>query len=91
MGARLYADFIAARLPAPRLVAPAWVFGSGETENFDLMLDSARSGIQAQVPEAQREAVVAQVEDMARRMREDAAEKKATMMMMITVGAWCRR
>lgn len=91
MGASLYSDFVAAGLPAPKLVGVPQLWGGGQgSEFFDLMLDSARSGIRATVPEAQQDAVLAQVEALSHRMRKEAAEKRATVMMMITVGARCR-
>jgi SAM-dependent methyltransferase len=91
MGARLYGDFIAAGLPEPQIVAePSMGFG-GKAPFFDLMLDSARSGIRASVPEAQRDGVIAQVEALAQKMREEAEAKKATMMLMINGAASSRK
>jgi hypothetical protein len=92
MGARLYGDFLAAGLPEPQIVSePSLGFG-GNAPFFDLMLDSARSGIRAMMPdEAQREAVIAQVEDLAKNMREEAEAKKATMLLMINFAAWSRK
>jgi SAM-dependent methyltransferase len=92
MGARLYGDFIAAGLPAPEVVSePSLGFG-GNAPFFDLLLDSARSGIRAMMPdETQRKAVIAQLEALAVRMREEAEAKKATMLLMINVAAWSRK
>ena len=91
MGARLYADFIAAGLPAPKLHTPASVSVGGDNEFFELLLESARSGIRATVPEAQRDAVLAQVEGMGKAMRDEAASKRATILLMVMIGAWSRK
>lgn len=91
MGARLYADFIEAGLPAPQLHSKAALTAGDDREFFDLLLESARSGIHASVPEAQRDAVLAQVEGIGKAMREEAASKRATILLMINVGAWSRK
>ena len=92
MGARLYPDFVAAGLPAPKVLSePSMGFG-GNAPFFDLMLDSARSGIRAMVAdETQRQAVIGQVEALHQKMREEAEAKHATMMMMINMAAWSRK
>ena len=88
MGARLYSDFIAAGLPAPQLYGFADLGAGANASVFDRMLDGARSGIRAQVPEAQRETALAQVEALGRAMREETATKNATVLEKIMVGAW---
>lgn len=92
MGARLYSDFIAAGLPAPEVISePSLGFGAS-APFFDLMLDSARSGIRAMIPdETQRKAVIGQVEAQAQHMREEAEAKNAAMMMMINMAAWSKK
>lgn len=92
MGARLYGDFIAAGLPAPAVISEPSIGFGGNAPFFDLMLDSARSGIRAMVPDqTQRAAVIAQIEDLARKMREEAEAKHATLLMMINFAAWSRK
>ncbi len=91
MGARLYSDFIEAGLPAPQLHTAAAVSAGDDREFFSLLLESARSGIRATVPEAQRDAVLAQVEGIGKAMREEAMNKRATILLMINVGAWSRK
>ena len=91
MGARLYADFIEAGLPAPQLYTAAAMSAGDDAEFFELLIESARSGIRASVPEAQRDAVLAQVEGIGKAMREEAASKRATILLMLLVGAWSRK
>lgn len=92
MGARLYRDFLAAGLPAPAVISEPSVGFGGNAPFFDLMLDSARSGIRAMVPEAtQREATLRQVDALAQKMREEAEAKHATLLMMINFAAWSRK
>lgn len=91
MGARLYADFIEAGLPAPHLHTSASMAAGGDAEFFDLLLDSARSGIRANVPEAQRDSVLAQIEALGKAMRDESEAKRATIMLMLNVGAWSRK
>jgi ubiquinone/menaquinone biosynthesis C-methylase UbiE len=91
MGARLYSDFLEAGLTAPQLHTPAAMAVGGDKAFFDLLLDSARSGIRANVPEAQRDSVLAQVEALGRAMHEEAEAKRATVLLMINIGAWSRK
>ena len=91
MGARLYADFIEAGLPAPQLHTAAAVSVGDDSEFFELLLESARSGIRATVPEAQRDSVLAQVEGIGKAMRDEAVSKRATILLMINVGAWSQK
>lgn len=91
MGARLYADFIEAGLPAPQLHTAAAVSVGDDSEFFELLLESARSGIRATVPEAQGDSVLAQVEGIGKAMRDEAVSKRATILLMINVGAWSQK
>ena len=91
MGARLYADFIEAGLPAPQLHTAAAVSTGDDSEFFEMLLESAQSGIRATVPEAQRDSVLAQVEGIGKAMREEAVSKRATILLMLNVGAWSRK
>jgi ubiquinone/menaquinone biosynthesis C-methylase UbiE len=91
MGARLYADFIEAGLPAPQLHTAAAVSAGDDSDFFELLLESARSGIRAAFPEGQRDPVLAQVEATGKAMREEAANKRATILLMINVGAWSHK
>jgi SAM-dependent methyltransferase len=91
MGARLYADFIAAGLSAPEIRGAADLGAGGNNPMLDRMLEGARSGIRAQVPEAQRETVLAQIEALGQAMRQEADSKNATLMEMLVIGAWSRK
>jgi len=68
---------------------PASVSIGGDSTFFDLLLESARSGVRATVPEAQRDGFSHKSKGC-KPMRDEAASKRATILLMVMIGAWSR-
>ena len=90
MGGRLYATFLAAGLPAPRMISTARVEGGAQSMAYEVLAATVRSLL----PLAERLGVATaaevEIDSLAERLRREAVESNACIMPPPLVGAWTR-
>jgi ubiquinone/menaquinone biosynthesis C-methylase UbiE len=90
MGGKLFATFLAAGLPAPDTIAAARVEGGADSQVYDYLAGTLRSLL----PMAERVGVATaaevDIDGAADRLRREAAESDACLMVPPLVGAWTR-
>jgi ubiquinone/menaquinone biosynthesis C-methylase UbiE len=91
MGGKLFATFLATGLQAPQMVASARVEGSAQSPVYDYLADTLRSLL----PMAERLGVATaaeiDIDGAAERLRREAVETNACIMLPPLVGAWDAR
>jgi ubiquinone/menaquinone biosynthesis C-methylase UbiE len=90
MGGKLFATFVDAGLPEPKMIAAGRVEGGEESPVYDYLADTMRSLL----PVAQRNDVTTaaevDIETLAQRLRKESVENNACIMLPPLVGAWAR-
>jgi ubiquinone/menaquinone biosynthesis C-methylase UbiE len=90
MGARLYATFLAAGLPAPQMISTGRVEAGAQSAAYEVLAATVRSLL----PIAERLGVVTaaevDIDSLADRLRREAVESNACLIPPPLVGAWTR-
>ena len=91
MGGRLFATFLTAGLPAPRMIAAGRVEGGPQSPIYNYLAETLRSLL----PMAERVGVATpaevEIDSMAERLRQEALESNACLMPPPLIGAWARK
>jgi SAM-dependent methyltransferase len=90
MGGRLFATFLAAGLPAPQMVAASRVEGGAQSPVYGYIADILRSLLPMTERIGVATAAEIEVESIAERLREEAVENNACIMLPPLVGAWAQ-
>jgi 2-polyprenyl-3-methyl-5-hydroxy-6-metoxy-1,4-benzoquinol methylase len=88
MGSKLYATFLAAGLPAPRMVLAGRAEGGPESPAYDFIAATARSVLPAAERLGVTTAAEVGIDTMVERLRREAVESNACVMLPPLVGAW---
>ncbi len=90
MGGKLFETLLASGLPAPQMIAAARVEGGPELTVYDYMAETLRSLL----PVAERVGVTTAdevgIDTLAERLRREALERTASIMLPPLIGAWTR-
>ena len=90
MGGKLHRTFLAAGLPAPRMIAAARVEGGADAFAYDYVAQTLRSLL----PAAERTGVATRaeidVDSLAERLRTEALENSACITLPTLIGAWAQ-
>ena len=90
MGGKLFATFLAAGLPPPQMVASARVEGGAKSPVYDYMANTLRSLLPMTERLGVATAAEVDVDGAAERLRREAVENNACIMLPPLVGAWTR-
>jgi 2-polyprenyl-3-methyl-5-hydroxy-6-metoxy-1,4-benzoquinol methylase len=90
MGGKLFATFLAAGLPAPQMTAASRIEGSPQSPVYRYIAETLRSLLPMTERVGVATAAEVSVETVAERLREEAVENNACIMLPPLVGAWTR-
>jgi SAM-dependent methyltransferase len=90
MGGRLFATFVAAGLPEPRMIAAARVEGGPHSLVYDYVAEALRSLVLMAERTGVATAAEIGVDTLAERLRQEAVAHRACITMPPLVGAWTR-
>jgi ubiquinone/menaquinone biosynthesis C-methylase UbiE len=91
MGGKLYATFGAAGLPAPEMTAGGRVEGGAQSPAYDYMAGTLRSLLPMTERLGIATAAEVDIDTLAERLRREAVDNNACIMLPPLVGAWTRR
>jgi ubiquinone/menaquinone biosynthesis C-methylase UbiE len=90
MGGKLFETFLAAGLPAPQMISAARVEGGPASVVYDYLAETLRSLLPAMERLGIATAAEVGIDTLAERLRREAVEHTASIMLPPLIGAWAR-